>query len=355
MNEPTRVAAARLVIASLGVAPAALIESPFVETVPTFGEYIPKVARAVTSGARRTYQPYWGVLERAWGSRYLTEPTPTEIKELAHQVQAAAAVRRGSRGGRSAAEHFVAATRCLYRHAELDRIINREQNVARDVTKPPRLPSLRRAFTPGELAEVTAAAAGGGTDPYLDSLLLRLHVETACRRGGALGIRGQDLDRDRCLVFLREKGGTSRWQPVSPTLMRALHLHQQRFPAATPTDQLLRYRDGRPITRRRYDSLWSRIGRAHPWVERQGVSTHWIRHTTLTWVERNFGYAIAEAYAGHATRTTAPRTTSTATYVKATLLEVVTALAALTGEEHPLVRVMTADSDASGGPDTLAL
>lgn len=26
---------------------------------------------------------------------------------------------------------------------------------------------------------------------------------------------------------------------------------------------------------------------------------HWIRHTTLTWVERNFGYAVAKAYAGH--------------------------------------------------------
>jgi hypothetical protein len=28
-------------------------------------------------------------------------------------------------------------------------------------------------------------------------------------------------------------------------------------------------------------------------------SAHWLRHTTLTWVERNFGYAVARAYAGH--------------------------------------------------------
>lgn len=26
---------------------------------------------------------------------------------------------------------------------------------------------------------------------------------------------------------------------------------------------------------------------------------HWIRHTALTWVERNFGYAVARACAGH--------------------------------------------------------
>jgi hypothetical protein len=34
-------------------------------------------------------------------------------------------------------------------------------------------------------------------------------------------------------------------------------------------------------------------------VATQQISTHWLRHTTLTWVERNFGYAIARAYAGH--------------------------------------------------------
>jgi hypothetical protein len=55
---------------------------------------------------------------------------------------------------------------------------------------------------------------------------------------------------------------------------------------ATPDGQLLRYADGRPITYRRYDHLWSRIGRHLPWVATQGISTHWIRHTILTWVER---------------------------------------------------------------------
>ena len=40
----------------------------------------------------------------------------------------------------------------------------------------------------------------------------------------------------------------------------------------------LRYADGRPITSRRYDHLWCRIGRHLPWVATQGISTHWIRH-----------------------------------------------------------------------------
>ena len=66
----------------------------------------------------------------------------------------------------------------------------------------------------------------------------------------------------------------------------------------------------------------------------QGISTHWIRHTILTWVERNFGYAVARAYAGHTDG--GSEAGATATYVRADLAEVAAALAALTGEPHPL-------------------
>jgi hypothetical protein len=66
--------------------------------------------------------------------------------------------------------------------------------------------------------------------------------------------------------------------------------------------------------------------------ERYRMLTPAVRHTTLTRVERHFGYGIARAYAGH-TDTTGPATT---TYIKANLQEVATALAAMTGQPHPL-------------------
>ena len=47
---------------------------------------------------------------------------------------------------------------------------------------------------------------------------------------------------------------------------------------APPGGQLLRYRNGRPITSRRYDGLWARLGRVLPWVRTQQLSMHWIRH-----------------------------------------------------------------------------
>ncbi|MCW3845002.1 tyrosine-type recombinase/integrase [Micromonospora yasonensis] len=167
-----------------------------------------------------------------------------------------------------------------------------------------------------------------GNDVILDALLLRLHTETACRRGGALALRLVDLDTRHCLVRLTEKGGTLRWQPITPTLAARLQEHAQARGAVLPTDRLLRYRNGRPISSRRYDHLWKRIGERLPWVAAQGLSTHWLRHTTLTWLERHFGYGIARAYVGHTDRG-GPATT---TYIKAYLH----AVAAMTGEPHPL-------------------
>ena len=60
-----------------------------------------------------------------------------------------------------------------------------------------------------------------------------------------LALRLADLDPDQCLILLREKGETVRWQPVSPTLMGRLVQHGQERHA--PADRrLLRYAGGRP-------------------------------------------------------------------------------------------------------------
>ncbi|MEW2507918.1 site-specific integrase [Amycolatopsis sp. NPDC047767] len=347
-SQGEEVAAAKLLLTKLGISVADLLKESAAADAPTFAEYIPAVARAVSPGTRRAYQPYWRFLADCWPTRRITDPTPTEFEELAEQVKANAIIRRNSRGGRSAVEHFVAAARCLYRHAENDRLIHRAENRAIEVRKPRRLASQRRALRVTELSLINRTAATTGNDPELDTLLLRLHTETACRRGGALALRPKDVDPDLCLVHLREKGGTSRWQPVSPTLACALIAHDETRPAENAEATLLRYRNGRPITHRRYDHLWLRIGHELPWVARQGISTHWLRHTTLTWVERNFGYATAQAFAGHTTPSAASHSSTTATYVKASIHDVATALAALTGEPHPLAEDIGSTATTSG-------
>jgi integrase len=327
--------AALLLLSKLGVTPADLLKGAAAArpAVPTFAEFIPRVAEATTKGTRKAYGSYWNRIVEVWGDRRLDEPTPLEIEMFARQLRAARVVRGSDRGGGSTEEHFIGAMRCVYRRAIANGAVPEGFNPALKVPKPRRKASNRHAIADSRLAEINQAAASGGDDPVLDSLILRLHEETACRRGGALNLRPMDLDEEQCLIRLREKGETERWQPVSPTLMGHLLRHARERHA--PHDgQLLRYRNAKPVSYRRYDSLWKRIGKVLPSVAVQGVTAHWIRHTTLTWVERHFGYAVARAYAGHNDSNHSAGTTTT--YVRASIHEVAAALAALTGEPHPL-------------------
>ncbi|MBB2940643.1 integrase [Actinoplanes lutulentus] len=269
----------------------------------------------------------------AWGDLPVDQITATDVEALQRDCVTHARQRqRNYRGGRHAGENVITAARAYFRRAIDDGIIATGTSPAHRVAKPRRLPSTRRALLPWEMQAITETARTTGNDVILDSLLLRLHTETACRRGGALGLRLMDLDAQNGLVLLREKGETLRWQPITLRLARHLTEHAHSRGARLPEDELLRYRNGRPMTSRRYDHLWKRLGEHLPWVATQGITSHWLRHTTLTWVERNFGYGIARAYAGH-TDNTGPATT---TYIKADLHAVAAALAVLTSEPHPL-------------------
>ncbi|MCX4098020.1 tyrosine-type recombinase/integrase [Nocardia sp. alder85J] len=323
--------AARMLLARMGITPADLLDVR--PAAPTFAEYIPVVRdRVVSAATLKTYNTHWRRLEREWGARRIDEPSVADVTEIRDAARRDAKQDRNARDGRGAAESMVSALRFVYKHAENDGLIRPGDNPARRVPKPRRVASTRRGLPLEQIAEITRVAATTGNDPDLDTLLLRLHIETACRRGGALALRPEDLDPDQCLIFLREKGKTSRWQPISPTLMTHL-VHHAHTRNAVQGEQLLRYRSGKPITRRRYDGLWTRIGLELPWVEKQQITTHWLRHTTATWVERNLGFAVARAYAGHAE---SKSDGSTVIYTRAGLEEVALALATITGEAHPL-------------------
>lgn len=331
--DPYRVAAAHTLLAQLGVSVADLQAAPDAgRRMPTVAEYLPQVRAAATPASCRTYGSYWTRMAAAWGDWPLDTVAATDVEALQRDCVKHARRRSNGRGGRHAGENVISAARAFFTRAVADRLIPAGASPAQQVRKPRRLPSPRRALTPRELDEINQVARTSGNDVVLDALLLRLHTETACRRGGALALRLMDLDVQQGLVCLREKGETLRWQPISLDLAARLHEHATGRGAVLPGDTLLRYRDGRPLTSRRYDHLWKRIGDRLPWVAAQAVSTHWLRHTTVTWVERNFGYGIARAYAGH-TDSTGPATT---TYIKADLQAVATALAALTGQPHPL-------------------
>ena len=185
-HEFSEIEAARLLLEKMGISPADLLRAPIAQPeAPTFAMYIPRVSGAVSAGTRKVYSTYWNRAIKAWGPRQITDVTALEIGQLAERVKATVVERRNARGGRGAAEHLIGALRCMYRFAVADGILTEDENPAARVPKPRRLRSTRRAIPDHRLEEISQVAACTGNDPALDSLLLRLHTETACRRGGA--------------------------------------------------------------------------------------------------------------------------------------------------------------------------
>jgi integrase/recombinase XerC len=70
--------------------------------------------------------------------------------------------------------------------------------------------------------------------------------------------------------------GSGRPDPANrEQLLELVHDQQQPHVVRLP---------GRRPTSRRYDHLWQRFSKHLPWVATQQISTHWLRHTTLSWV-----------------------------------------------------------------------
>ncbi|MEH1169421.1 site-specific integrase [Micromonospora sp. CPCC 205539] len=147
---------------------------------------------------------------------------------------------------------------------------------------------------------------------------------------GALALRLIDPDTDHALIRLCEKGATQRWQPITPMLAKRLNGHARARGAVAPIDGLLRYRNGQPATYRRYDLMWRRIGRQLPWVAAQGITR------TGCATPPGSNATSASVWPAPTPGTPDRRGPATTTHIKADLHAVVTALAALAGQPHPL-------------------
>ncbi|MGH9212470.1 MAG: hypothetical protein ACRD2C_17610 [Acidimicrobiales bacterium] len=99
-----------------------------------------------------------------------------------------------------------------------------------------------------------------------------------------------------------------------------------------PTDPVLRCGNGRPITARRYNTIFDRARTCLDWADCTPVSAHVLRHTAITAVGRLAGYPAAQAFAGH----TPPSVTGL--YMQASIQDLATAIAILTGQPHPLAQ-----------------
>ena len=266
---------------------------------PTHSEFVEAVEVACPPASLRTYQTTFRRLDAAFGVLRLDAVRTADLEQLAAGIRRAAQA-RGHEDGSGAVRGFIHGSRFFYRTAM--RHGHLVANPAMELTMPPRRRNARRALTEAELADVWTVVGGTGHDPVLDLLLLDLHRETAARRGGAIGLRLRDIDPVRGSFLVREKGGHQREVPASGDLLRRVLSLAHARGARAPDDPALRFRDGSPVSRRRYNSIFDRVQRRLPWAANLGVSIHWLRHTTLTDVSNAAGPRIAAAYAGHLDR-----------------------------------------------------
>jgi integrase/recombinase XerC len=301
-------------------------------TVPTVAEYVDVAAAGYGLRTQRTYNSYWRLLVEMQGTKHLDEVTVEDLMSVAEEAATRARSRRPGSDGRSSKESCVAAIRAVFSRALKAGLV--ASNPGLQVDKPRRLPNRRRALNDTELDELWSAVASTTKDPRIDLLLLRFHLESGARRIGAINLRVRDIDEDRQTIWLREKFGAEREQPVSRSLIDAvLDLGSQRG-AKEPEDKILRLapREGRsmPISDRTYDRIFTKAQAVVPWSQRTPLTAHVLRHTAITAVERIAGFAVARAFAGHEPGTV------TGTYTKASIHEVASAVARLTVEPHPL-------------------
>ncbi|WP_051022360.1 hypothetical protein [Nocardia pneumoniae] len=180
-----------------------------------------------------------------------------------------------------------------------DGLVDPSANPATEATLPTRLTGTGDILTNEQLLEIRRVASTTGNDPELDELIVVLHIPTIAERQTVSDLTLDDLDHDNCLVRLRNRGGRLYWHPLSPRLMAALRQHVARRGGENTTHRLLRKRNGRPITYRRYDALWGRIRETLPWPAELDVTTYSITETVRAHVKQLFGEKVERVYAGH--------------------------------------------------------
>lgn len=311
---------------ALGVELADLIAAGKPMSLPTLATFIESIAPTFAAPTIATYEPHWRLAIARFGDRPIASVDLGDLHLVLADAVARARKNRPGSTGRSSAETCVAALRAVFRRAHDAGLIR--ANPAAALPRPRRVRSRRRALSDVELGELVDAVRTTSTDPHLDLLLVRFHLETGARRGGAINLTIADLDPPRSTVWLHEKNDSEREQPVSPTTMRLLQRHvARRGVGAGPVFWTV---SGQALTSRRYDAMFERARRLLPWAERTQVSAHVLRHTAITAVGRLAGYPVAQAFAGHAPSGTTGR------YMYASVDEVASAVAVLTGELHPL-------------------
>ncbi len=266
------------------------------------------------------------------GRRELDNIRTSDLERMVLAIREEALTRKNGIGGHGAQENATTALRALYAWARREGHTTARPDEHLNYQRTRSLE--RRAYTMPELQQA-AQILDGTRDPELARLFLRLALETGARHNEMLQLRVGDLRRASGVIRLRPKGFAGKYleAPITAALFDALEALVERRYRKPPNDDdpVLVYRSGRPITRRYFENLCIKVRAEVPSLgkgEPDWFSTHGLRHTAGTMVQRVGGDAVARRFLGHAAR----GWMHVENYSKATIDEVREALAAIWGE-----------------------
>lgn len=305
--------------------------SPLRRAAEPAGTYGPPDPTLNAHDTRRAKQRQ-GKPRAGLGGTELNDITTSALVMVAEAVRVEARTRRNGSGGYGARNNAVSALRAFFVWARRERLTDNHPDEGLDYSRKTSLQ--RRAYTPAELTEVREVLARS-RDPELALLFLRLALETGARHNELLQLTYGDLRPSSGVLLLKRKGyaGRAGEAPLTATLFDALVAFAKKRTKGkvTTASPLLVYADGRPITRRYFENLCIKVREQVPALGQGGpdyFSTHGLRHTAATAVQRVGGDAVVRTFLGHSDRGFAHYET----YSKATIDEVREAMVGIWGE-----------------------
>lgn len=266
---------------------------------PPTGRAAYKDAGDIKRAKDRKNKPYPGL-----GGMNLNKVTNADLVRVVTAIRNEARTRVNGAKGKGAEENARTALRVFYKWARQNGYATATPDEGLSQKKRKKIH--RRAYTIEELAAVRTVL-DRSRDPELAGVFFRLALETGARHAEMLAMTYGDLDSGAGTIQLVRKGfdGEYLHVPVTASLFDALEAlpgKRSLGPVLDSTPILLDL-DGKPITRRYFEHLCGVVRKEIPTLGRGSQSwftTHALRHTAATIVERTSGEAVARLFLGHA-------------------------------------------------------